>query len=107
MTDNIAIKNPDKGLVNKSDPTKSFLRLLGSQNKDLNNVDLRAINICINQDEVTAKELEDGFLAAYKDPTRYGKMQWRHVWKHILANRWKDKKGNENLINAPAYEIIE
>ncbi|HSH25621.1 MAG TPA: hypothetical protein VLA13_08810, partial [Massilibacterium sp.] len=42
---------------------------------------------CIEDDNITSGELEYGLVHAYKDPERYGKVEWNHIWKHILKKR--------------------
>lgn len=74
----------------------SFVEAFSKINPSLDDLDLVIIKRCMEQDEITAEELEYGFMQAYKDPKRYGKVEWNHIWKHIKAKRDKHNYRRDN-----------
>lgn len=64
-----------------------FIQALSDMNSDLSGTSIKLIKGCIDRHKITPKELNDGFMDAFEDPDRYGKMEWNDIWKHIHKQR--------------------
>jgi len=85
----------DQQLAHQKEVFKSFIKLWQSVNSNLSDKDIALTKRCIADDNITAKELDYGFINAYKDPDRYGKVEWSHIWKHVL----KLRNGNNGILD--------
>jgi len=84
-------------LALKRDIFTSFVEIWSDINPKLNNIDYKIAQNCIEEDGITAGELERALLKAYKDPDRYGKVEWNHIWEHIKSNREDTKPSRAEL----------
>ena len=81
---------------------KAFIETFSKINPNLTETDIYLIKECIDDDSINISELEYGVKAAYKDPDRYGKVEWNHVWKWIKHLR-SPKKEKEFDPSKSAY----
>lgn len=66
---------------------RAFMETFGKINPNLTETDIFLIKECISDDNINIAELEYAIKAAYKDPDRYGKVEWNHVWKWVKVLR--------------------
>lgn len=69
------------------DAFKAYIELHSNINPDLSEADILLIKRCIEEEDIRVRELEKALLNAYKDPERYGKVEWNHVWKWVQVVR--------------------
>lgn len=66
---------------------KAYIDVHSKINPNLSETDIVMIKRCIEEDQITVAELDYAIMQAYKDPERYGKVEWNHVWKWIRIKR--------------------
>lgn len=66
---------------------KAYIGVHSKINPNLSEMDIMMIKQCIEDDLITVGELELAIKQAYKDPERFGKVEWNHVWKWVKKKR--------------------
>lgn len=66
---------------------RAYIDVHSKINSQLSEIDILMIRECIEEDKITVGELDKAIIQAYKDPERYGKVEWNHVWKWVKINR--------------------
>ena len=74
-------------LASSKEKFKAYIDLHLKINPNLTETDIVMIRECISDDDITVAELEYAIKQAYKDPDRYGKVEWNHVWKWVQNKR--------------------
>lgn len=82
---------------------KSFIKTWCGINANITETDCEFAKICIEKDEIRSGELKVALIEAYKDPNRYGKVEWNDIWKHIKRKR--EEKCRPGRANAGAYAV--
>lgn len=70
---------------------KAYIGVHSKINPNLSETDIMMIKQCIEDDNITVGELESAIKKAYKDPERYGKVEWNHIWKWVKHEREEPK----------------
>lgn len=89
----IAYSNKEE-IAENGESFKAFIAVFKEVNPNISKTDIVMIKECIADDKITVSELETGIKNAYKDPDRYGKVEWNHIWKWV-----KIKRTPENSVN--------
>ena len=87
MTNSLTSYSRKEEIATSYKAFKAFIDTFGKINPNISETDILMIKECISDDQVTVEELQYGVKQAYKDPERYGKVEWNHVWKWILKFR--------------------
>lgn len=90
-------------LASSKECFRSFIELWTGINANITETDCKIAKRCLEDDAIKAKELEFAIMEAYKDPNRYGKVEFNDIYKHIKSKR--DQYSNTGRANAGAYEV--
>ena len=82
----------DKTLAVEKDVFRSFIEQWAGINPDITEADCDLVKECMQDDNIEASELAKAMKQAYKDPNRYGKVEWNDIWKHIKSQREQQSK---------------
>lgn len=89
----IAYSNKDE-VAKTGESFKAFISVFREVNPNISKTDVILVKECISDDNITVGELDYAIKQAYKDPSRYGKVEWNHIWKWVKQGReYKVKSG--------------
>lgn len=87
MTNSLANYSDKSQVATNEQAFRAFIDTFQEINASLTSADVIMIKECISDDNIKVSELEHGLKQAYKDPKRYGKVEWNHIWKWIEIQR--------------------
>ena len=87
MNNSLIAYSKKQEVAKNGESFKAFISLFKDINPNLSKTDVVMVKECIEDDKITIAELEKATKQAYKDPDRYGKVEWNHIWKWVKSNR--------------------